>query len=138
MSAEKITIDALIDAPLDRVWTRYTDPEHITRWNFASDDWCCPSAANDMRVGGRYIARMEAKDGSFGFEFGGTYTELTPRESMSYVLDDGRTVTTRFEQLGDKTRVTTAFEAEGENPVEMQRDGWQAILNNFKAHAEAG
>ena len=138
MSAEKITIDTLVDAPLDKVWTRYTDPDHITRWNFASDDWCCPSASNDLRVGGRYTARMEAKDGSFGFDFGGTYTELTPRASMSYVLDDGRAVTTRFEQIDDKTRVTTAFEAEGQNPVEMQRDGWQAILNNFKAHAEAG
>lgn len=138
MSAEKITIDTLIDAPLDKVWTCYTDPDHITRWNFASDDWCCPSASNDLRVGGRYTARMEAKDGSFGFDFGGTYTELTPRASMSYVLDDGRAVTTRFEQIDDKTRVTTAFEAEGQNPVEMQRDGWQAILNNFKAHAEAG
>ena len=138
MSAEKITIDTLVDAPLDKVWTRYTDPDHITKWNFASDDWCCPSASNDLRVGGRYTARMEAKDGSFGFDFGGTYTELTPRASMSYVLDDGRAVTTRFEQIDDKTRVTTAFEAEGQNSVEMQRDGWQAILNNFKAHAEAG
>ena len=138
MSAEKITIDTLVDAPLDKVWTRYTDPDHITKWNFASDDWCCPSASNDLRVGGRYTARMEAKDGSFGFDFGGTYTELTPRASMSYVLDDDRAVTTRFEQIDDKTRVTTAFEAEGQNSVEMQRDGWQAILNNFKAHAEAG
>lgn len=138
MAAQKITIDALVDAPLDTVWTRYTDPDHITRWNFANDDWCCPSASNDLRVGGRYLARMEARDGSFGFDFGGTYTELTPRESMTYVLDDGRAVTTRFERIGDTTKVTTEFEAEGQNPVEMQRDGWQAILNTFKAHAEAG
>lgn len=137
MAAQKITIDATVNAPLDKVWERYTAPEHVTQWNFASDDWCCPSASNDMRIGGKYAARMEAKDGSFGFDFEATYTDLTPQDSFTYVLEDGRAVTTRFKALGDKTEVTTVFDAETENPVDMQRDGWQAILNNFKAHAEA-
>lgn len=137
MSAEKITIDATVDAPLATVWERYTSPDHVTQWNFASDDWCCPSASNDMRVGGKYAARMEAKDGSFGFDFEAVYTDLAPQKSFTYVMPDGRAVTTSFENLGGKTRVTTVFDAETQNPVDMQRDGWQAILNNFKAHAEA-
>lgn len=137
MSTEKITIDAKVDAPVETVWARYTDPDHITRWNFASDDWCCPSASNDMQVGGKYSARMEAKDGSFGFDFEAIYTDITPERSLTYRLDDGRMVTTTFEPIGGQTQVTTVFDAETENDVEMQRGGWQAILNNFKAHAES-
>ena len=136
MPAEKITIDALVDAPIETVWERYTAPDHITQWNFASDDWCCPTASNDMRIGGKYAARMEAKDGSFGFEFEAVYTDRTPEKSFTYVMEDGRAVTTSFTPIGDKTQVTTVFDAETQNPVEMQRDGWQAILNNFKKHAE--
>lgn len=133
----KITIDTLVAAPVDTVWTRYTDPEHITQWNFANDDWCCPTASNDLRPGGRYIARMEARDGSMGFDFGGTYESVTPKESLAYTLDDGRLVQTSFMPEGTGTRVTTTFDAEGTNSEEMQRAGWQAILDNFRAHAEA-
>ncbi|GKY88498.1 SRPBCC family protein [Sinisalibacter aestuarii] len=136
MTGQTIAIDATIDAPLDKVWRCYTDPAHITQWNFAADDWCCPTASNDVRVGGRYAARMEAKDGSFGFDFEATYTEVSEQEKLSYTMEDGRTVTTSFEPAGAGTRVATIFEAEAQNPVEMQRDGWQAILNNFKKHTE--
>ena len=134
---EQITIDAIVDAPPATCWQAYTSPEHITQWNFASDDWCCPWAKNDMRVGGKYEARMEAKDGSFGFEFAAIYDTITDGESFTYTMEDGRKVTTTFEDQNGKTHVTTVFDAETQNPVEMQRDGWQAILNNFKAHAES-
>ncbi|MBV7380521.1 SRPBCC domain-containing protein [Maritimibacter dapengensis] len=135
---EKITIHAVVDAPIETAWEKYTDPDHITQWNFASDDWCCPSASNEMEIGGTYTARMEAKDKSFGFEFVATYTDLTPGKSFTYVMEDGRAVTTSFEAIGNnKTEVTTVFDAETENDVEMQRVGWQSILNNFKKHAEA-
>ncbi|WP_298498270.1 SRPBCC family protein [uncultured Maritimibacter sp.] len=137
MAFEKITITATVDAPSDKVWAAYTTPEDITQWNFASDDWCCPSASNDLRVGGKMKSRMEAKDGSFGFDFEGTYTDLEPGKSMTYVMEDGRAVTTNFTDLGaDRTEVTTVFDAETENDLDMQRGGWQAILDNFKAHAE--
>lgn len=136
MSPEQITITADVTALPSTVWAAYTAPEHITRWNFASDDWCCPSASNDLRVGGAYSARMEAQDGSFGFDFIAIYEAIEPERSFTYRMEDGRIVTTTFEQQGDATRVTTVFDAETENPVDMQRDGWQAILNNFKVHAE--
>lgn len=126
-----ITIEATIDAPLERVWTCWTSPEHITQWNFATDDWCCPSAENDLRVGGRYRARMEAKDGSFGFDFEAVYDTVTPNEELVYTLEDGRRVQTTFTHEGGTTTVTTSFDPERDNPVEMQRGGWQAILDNF-------
>ncbi|MEC9310992.1 MAG: SRPBCC family protein [Pseudomonadota bacterium] len=131
----QITIQSDVSALPPRVWEAYTKPEHITRWNFASDDWCCPSASNDMRVGGTYVARMEAKDGSFGFDLRATYDEITPGQSFTYTLEDGRKVTTTFAPEGDGTRVITTFDAEDQNPVDMQRDGWQAILDNFAAYA---
>jgi len=136
MDKTMITIEALVAGPPEKVWRLYTDPEHITGWNFASDDWCCPSADNDLRVGGLYRARMEAKDGSFGFDFEATYDEVKEPELLSYTIADGRPVTTRFEATDGATKVTTTFEAEGQNPAEMQRAGWQAILNNFKRYAE--
>ncbi|GHF62955.1 SRPBCC family protein [Seohaeicola zhoushanensis] len=135
MAFPKITIDTLVAAPLDTVWTAYTAPAHITRWNFASDDWCCPSAENDMRVGGTYKARMEAKDGSFGFDFEAVYDEVSPKERLVYTLGDGRRVETTFTPESDGVRVTTTFDAEGMHPLEMQRDGWQSILDNFGRHA---
>ncbi len=135
--ADAITITALIDAPVEKVWACWTGPEHITGWNFASDDWCCPRAENDLRVGGLYRARMEAKDGSFGFDFGGTYDRVDPQSAIGLVMDDTRRVDTTFVPEKDGTRVTTVFDAEAQNPIEMQRDGWQAILNNFKRHTES-
>ena len=136
MTNSKIEIESIISADIDKVWKYWTEPEHITKWNFASDDWCCPNAENDLRVGGRFTSRMEAKDGSFGFDFGGTYNEVIDKEKISYVMDDGRAAITNFERQGDKIKVTTLFDPETENPVEMQKEGWQAILDNFKKHVE--
>ncbi|HVK60726.1 MAG TPA: SRPBCC family protein [Bdellovibrionales bacterium] len=133
----KIKIEATIAAPTSKVWEAWTKPEHITKWNFASDDWQCPWAKNDLRVGGVYAARMEAKDGSFGFEFEAIYDEVVDQKKITYTMGDGRKATTDFESLGEKTKVTTVFDAEKENPEAMQRDGWQAILNNFKKYAES-
>ena len=137
MNATKITVQATISADSGKVWEFYTNPKHITKWNFASDDWHCPSAENDMRVGGKYKARMEAKDGSFGFDFEATYDEVVGKDKFTYTMPDGRQVTTRFERLGDKTKVIITFDAESENSEEMQRGGWQAILDNFKKYVEA-
>ena len=134
----KISIQTTVEADAQKVWDYYTLPEHITKWNFASDDWHCPSAENDLRPGGRYKTRMEAKDGSFGFDFEATYDEVINQKKIVYTLDDGRKVDTDFESLDGKTKVTTVFDAESENSVDMQRDGWQAILNNFKKYTEAG
>ena len=135
MEATKVKIAATIDADNKKVWDYWNKPEHITKWNFAVDDWHCPSAENDLKVGGKLRSRMEAKDGSFGFDFEGTYDEVVDHKKITYTIADGRKVTTNFENLGGKTQVTTEFEAEGQNPVEMQQQGWQAILNNFKKYA---
>ncbi len=136
MNNQKITIEASISASLEKVWSCWTEPKHITNWNFATDDWQCPSAENDLRVGGKYKTRMEAKDGSFGFDFEAIYDEVIPQKKLTYTMPDGRVVTNSFEDQGEKTKVRTVFDAEGENPVEMQKNGWQAILNNFKKYVE--
>lgn len=136
MNSTTITIETLISATADKVWDFYTQPEHVTRWNFATDDWHCPKAENDMKIGGRYSARMEAKDGSFGFDFEAVYDEIIPFEKIVYTIEDGRKVITVFENLNNTTKVTTIFEAENQNPVDMQKAGWQAILNNFKRYVE--
>ena len=136
MTQEKIAIEADIQAPVETVWRCWTAPEHMVQWNFASDDWRCPSAENDLRVGGRCRSRMEAKDGSFGFDMEYVYDEVVPQQKLSYTLTDGRTVQMRFESVGGATRVSTLFDPEKQNPAEMQQAGWQAILNNFKAYVE--
>ena len=136
MTTEQITVEALVAAPLDTVWQCWTEPDHVTQWNFASDDWCCPSAETDLRVGGRYKARMEAKDGSFGFDFAASFEEVAPRQAITLLMDDGRRARTTFEPADGMTKVTTVFDAEAENSRDMQRDGWQSILDNFKVHAE--
>jgi uncharacterized protein YndB with AHSA1/START domain len=133
----KITVTATIQADAKKVWGYYTRPEHITKWNFADPSWHCPSATNDMRVGGKYSARMEAKDGSFGFDFEAVYEEVVPGETFTYKLGDGRQATVDFKKNGNNTDVTVTFDPETENPIEMQQGGWQAILNNFKKYAEA-
>lgn len=135
---QKITITATVSAPIEKVWKYWTEPEHITKWAFASDDWEAPSAENDLQVEGRFVTRMQAKVGSDGFDFSGEYTEVLEHEKISYLLDDGRKVVTVFESLGDETKIISTFEMESENPEEMQRAGWQAILDNFKKHAEQG
>lgn len=136
MQPHLITVETSIAADVETVWRAYTSPADIMQWNFASDDWCCPSASVDLRSGGKQISRMEAKDGSIGFDFEGTYDVVDPYKSISLILDDGRQSRTSFETSGSETRVTTIFEAEDQNPAEMQRDGWQAILDNFKAYVE--
>lgn len=137
MKNDVITIEALVGAPIEQVWRCWTEPAHITRWNFASDDWCCPSAENDLTPGGRYRARMEAKDGSFGFDFEASYDEVSDLEALTYTLTDGRRVKTVFAPQQVSTKVTTTFEAEQENSVALQRQGWQAILDNFKTYIES-
>lgn len=132
-----ITVSVLVEAPLERVWECWTLPEHITKWNHASDDWECPVAENDLRVDGRFSARMQAKDGSEGFDFGGTYTIVDPPHTLTYTLDDNRPVTVIFVETDEGILVTETFEMENENSEELQRAGWQAILNNFKLCAES-
>lgn len=133
----KITIKAIVNALVGKVWEHWTLPKHITQWNTASADWHCPSATNDLQVGGRFSSRMEAKDGSFGFDFGGVYDEVEKNKLIVYTMDDSRKVRTEFSEADGKTAVKTIFEAEEENSIDMQRDGWQAILNNFKRYVES-
>lgn len=135
MDTTKITVQATVDADVKTAWNAYTEPQHITQWNFASDDWCCPSASNDLRPGGKYTARMEAKDGSLGFDFEAVYDEVNEHRGFTYTIADGRKVTTTFEGKDGKTLVTTIFDPEQVNPIEMQQGGWQAILNNYARHA---
>lgn len=132
----KVKIETTISGDINKVWEYWTHPEHIIKWNFASDDWHCPSAENDLRVGGKFSSRMESKDKSFGFEFWGIYDEIIEHQKIAYTMGDGRQAITYFEQIGDETKITTAFDAEKENPIEMQKNGWQAILNNFKKYVE--
>ena len=132
----RVTIEAVIQAPVEKVWTYWTDPDHITKWNRASDDWHSPWSRNDLREGGRFVTRMEAKDGSQGFDFSGVYDKVKRHEEIAYTLDDGRKVETRFTDQGGSTRVVQSFEAETTFPVEYQQAGWQAILDNFKRYAE--
>ncbi|HEV7779678.1 MAG TPA: SRPBCC family protein [Chitinophagaceae bacterium] len=132
-----ITIGNTINAPVTKVWELWSKPEHITKWATPSDDWHTLRAENDLRVGGSFNSRMEAKDGSFGFDFGGIYDIVTPDEYIEYTLGDGRKVKTWFTDQGNSTKVVQDFEAESQNPVEMQKGGWQAILDNFKKYTEA-
>ncbi|EOR94519.1 putative glutathione S-transferase-related transmembrane protein [Arcticibacter svalbardensis MN12-7] len=132
----KITLENTVKAPIEKVWDLWTTPEHITKWSYASDDWHTPFAENDLRVGGRFVSRMEAKDGSFGFNFGGKYDEVKTNELISYTMDDGRTAQITFIANGNDTKMIETFDAETENTIEMQRDGWQAILDNFKKYTE--
>ena len=131
-----ITVETTINAPLEKVWDYWTKPEHITQWSFASADWHTPTAENDLRVGGKFSSRMEAKDGSMGFDFGGTYDDVKEHELISYSLGDGRKVEIKFSAEGDSTKLVEKFDPESTNPVEMQQAGWQAILDNFKKYVE--
>jgi uncharacterized protein YndB with AHSA1/START domain len=132
-----ITVAASIQAPVQKVWALWTDPQHIVNWNHASDDWHSPQAESDLREGGRFRYRMESRDGSMGFDFTGTYTKVDENRELSFTIDDGRTVQVVFIPYGNETTIKETFEAEGTHPVEMQRQGWQAIMNNFKQYAEA-
>ena len=131
-----ITVAATVNAPVEKVWQYWTAPQHITKWNNASNDWHTPKATNDLRKDGTFNYRMEAKDNSFGFDFEGRYTDIKTNELIEYVISDGRKVQILFEALNDETHITETFEAEEVHPVELQQDGWQAILNNFKRYTE--
>ena len=140
MDAEKktITVQAVINAPVEQVWKLYTEPEHVMKWNNASNDWHTPRAENDLKVGGKFLYRMEAKDdSSSGFDFAGTYEKIKTNELIVYSLTDGRKVEVTFTKDEDaRTKTATTFDAENTNSLEMQRNGWQAILNNFKNYVE--
>lgn len=133
---EKIYIETKINAPVEIVWSLYTKPEHIVNWNNASEDWHTPKAENDLRVGGSFLSRMETKDGSAGFDFTGTYNKVEQYELIEYTMDDGRKVAVTFAESGNETDVRVTFDAETSNSIEMQRQGWQAILDNFKSYVE--
>jgi uncharacterized protein YndB with AHSA1/START domain len=134
---KKIQIEATVRGDTDKVWQYWTEPQHITKWAFASDDWEAPHAENDVLTGGKFLTRMSAKDGFSSFDFTGIYSEVIPKEKIAYAMDDGRTVTIAFEKVGeDAVKIVEEFEMESENTEELQREGWQAILNNFKKHAE--
>ncbi len=138
-AAEKIniTVEVTIQAPVEKVWEYWTNPEHITQWNKASDDWHTPRAENDLQVGGKFLWRMEARDGSMGFDFNGVYDEVKINELITYTIVGGRKVNIIFTANGNETTVTETFEAENENSLELQRGGWQNILDNFKKYTEA-
>jgi uncharacterized protein YndB with AHSA1/START domain len=131
-----ITVENTINSPVEKVWRYWTDPLHITKWNNASDDWHTPWAKNDLRTGGSFSCRMEAKDGSMGFEFGGMYDQVKEHEYIAYTMGDGRKVKIYFTPDGDSTKVTESFDAEETNSVELQKGGWQSILDNFKKYTE--
>ncbi len=137
MNRVTITLRTTVNAPVETVWKCWTSPEHITRWNAASDDWHTPHATNDLRAGGKFNSRMEAKDGSVGFDFWGIYDEVVLNEKLESTLGDGRKMTVTFTPVGNKTEVVESFETEDQNSHELQRAGWQAILDNFVKYTEA-
>lgn len=132
-----ITVENIVKAPVEKVWEFWNGPEHITNWCNASDDWHAPYAENDPQTGGKFKTTMAAKDGSMSFDFEGTYTNVDHLKTIEYTMADDRKVKIDFENLGDSTKVTESFDAENTNPIEMQRGGWQAILDNFKKYTEA-
>ncbi len=131
-----ITVQVLINAPTKKVWEFWTEPQHIIKWTFASDDWHAPYAENDLRIDGKFKTTMAAKDGSMSFDFEGIYTDVQTYKLIEYVLGDGRKVNISFESGDNVTTVTETFDPESENSVDLQRDGWQAILDNFKNYVE--
>src|SRR4051794_40484330 len=133
----KITVETSATAPIEEVWRAWTTPDDIKQWNAASQDWHTTSATVDLRVGGAFSSRMEAKDGSMGFDFAGTYTKIVKNKLIEYTFGE-RAAQIEFDAAGKGVNVRVTFDAESENPVEQQRQGWQAILNNFARHVEAG
>lgn len=137
MEMQAITIEVFIQEDIAKVWRCFTEPQHVTQWNAASDDWHCPVAVNDLQPGGKFSYTMAAKDGSMSFDFEGVYDKITPHQVIAYTLGDGRKVKIMFEDAGDATIVTETFDPESENSIELQRAGWQAILNHFKQYTES-
>lgn len=132
-----ITVETEVNIPVEKAWDIWTNPDHIIHWNFASDDWCAPHAKNDLRLDGKFSYRMEAKDGSMAFDFSGKYVEVNNLKSIVCNLDDGRQMHVSFNTAGNSTKIIEQFEAESENSIELQKAGWQAILNNYKKYAES-
>lgn len=133
---KQITVETTVQAPVEKIWKLWTETAHITNWYFASDDWHAPFAENDLRAGGKFVTRMEAKDGSFGFDFDGVYDEVTLNEVITYTMSDGRQAKISFKGQENETHIIEIFDADASQPVELQQQGWQAILNNFKKYAE--
>lgn len=131
-----VTVENTVKAPVEKVWRLWTEPEHIRNWAYAMDTWHTPFAENDLKVGGKFVSRMEAKDGSVGFDFGGIYDAIVPNKYIEYTMGDNRKVKITFSGNENETKIVQDFEAEDTNPVEMQRNGWQAILDNFKKYTE--
>lgn len=135
---QQLTVTTEINKPVNDVWDFFSNPKHIVNWNFAHESWECPSAKNNLEAGGKLEVRMQAKDGSFGFDLIGIYDEVNENQSLKYHFEDGRKIEVIFEKLSEnKTKITENFDPENQNPVDFQRDGWQAILDNFKIYAES-
>lgn len=133
----EITIQATVNASLKKVWSAWTTPEDVIQWNFASEDWCCPAASIQLEPGGQFSYRMEAKDKSFGFDFEGEFTVVDCLKKIEFMMSDQRHVAVYFSETSEGTLVQETFEAETQHSVELQKQGWQAILNNFKSYVEA-
>jgi uncharacterized protein YndB with AHSA1/START domain len=133
---KSITLEAKVNASVEKIWKYYTEPKHILKWNTASEDWHTTKSENDLKVGGKFLSRMEAKDGSFGFDFEGVYDEVKINQLITYTLGDGRKVEITFKNAKTETIIVVVFEAESQNSIEMQKGGWQAILNSFKNYTE--
>lgn len=136
VNTTSITIKTLVNAPIEKVWKYWTEPQHVENWNSASADWHTTRAENDLRVGGNFVFRMEAKDGSFGFDFGGTYDAIEENKYIEYTMGDGRKVKTSFTKQDNAIKVVEIFDAENTHPIDFQKAGWQAILDNFKKYTE--
>lgn len=136
-SKTTITVATTINAPIEKVWAFWTTPDHIKKWCQASDDWYAPYAENDLQAGGKFKTTMAAKDGSMGFDFEGVYLQVIEHQFIEYAIGDGRNVQITFTPQGNETKIVETFEAENTHPLEMQRSGWQAILDNFKKYTEA-
>ena len=136
MENKSITVEAIVNAPVSKVWEYWNNPDHIKQWAFAADTWHAPHAENDIQVGGKFSTTMAAKDGSMSFDFGGIYTDVIENKLIAYELGDGRKVKITFSEQDGKTHIVETFDPENQNPLEMQKGGWQAILDNFKKHAE--
>ena len=136
MMKTSITVKTTVRKPVNTVWQLWTTPSHIVKWNYASDDWHTTKAENDLRPGGKFSSRMEAKDGSFGFDFEGIYDIVEPYSKIAYAMSDGRKVSVTFHRSGQSTEIVETFDAESENSPELQQKGWQAILDNFKKYSE--
>ena len=131
-----LTVTTIINSPINKVWEYWTKAEHIKNWNFASEDWCCPNAENNLVVGGEFHYLMSAKDGSFSFDYWGTYQNIELEKQLDMVLGDGRKVSVTFQEIENGTEVIEKFEPESQNSIELQKSGWQMILDNFKKYTE--